>query len=109
MFLILKVHSQSLQLLLRKLLLLSKIGQSKWSAIIFYTKSHVTEHPTIYKTNNLDPIKVLVAQSVEHLPGVRKVVGSNPQWTLGYFSEFIVVSHAQQTSTYHSTKARGRV
>ena len=39
--------------------------------------------------NGLAPFRVLVAQSVEHPPGVRKVMGSNPIGDSYFFSEFI--------------------
>ena len=44
---------------------------SRWQVTIHVPS---TKNPV----NNLAPFRVLVAQSVEHLPGVRKVMGSNP-------------------------------
>ena len=49
--------------------------------------------------NGPAPIKVLVAQLVEHPPGVRKVMGSNPTGNSDYFpSLFMHVSTISQFS-----------
>ena len=50
-------------------------------------------------------IEVLVAQSVERLHAVRRVVGSTPHWTIRFFSEFSFESHAHKNSTHHCTEA----
>ena len=58
-------------------------------------KSHVTKHATpdwwcvtyrvIYKTNDLIPVEVLVAQWVERRPCIQRVVGSIPHWGIRFF------------------------
>ena len=53
--------------------------------MIFYTKSHVTEHPIIYKTNNLIPFKVLVAQSVRASTRCSEGRGFNPTLETQFF------------------------
>ena len=51
---------------------------------------HVPSTKPSFK-NGLAPFRVLVAQLVEHPPGVRKVMGSNLIGDSDFFSEFIYV------------------
>ena len=48
--------------------------------------------PMTFRTPMDAPFRVLVAQLVEHPPGVRKVMGSNPIEDSDFFPEFMYVS-----------------